>query len=83
MPAVNQNPLTIKYRTRLAAAMLLEARGYFWAKRRYQAHMESLCFEILVQLEKTFNKFGTLHARGVARYIRELRNSLKVVAETA
>lgn len=77
MPAVNQNPLTIKYRTRLAAAMLLESRGYLWAKRRYHDHIGALSLDGLADLEKAFASFGTLHARGVARYVREMMQHLK------
>lgn len=72
MPEVNQNPLTIKYRTRLAAAMLLEARGYMFAKNQLCEIISALSIEELKQLEMANIKYGTLHARGVAKYIREL-----------
>ena len=72
MSAVNQNPLTIKYRTRLAAAMLLETQGYMFAKNQLCEIISALSIEELKQLETANIKFGTLHARGVAKYVREL-----------
>ena len=72
MPEVNQNPLTIKYRTRLAAAMLLEAQGYVFAKTKLSEVISALSTEELKQLEMANIKYGTLRARGVAKYVREL-----------
>lgn len=72
MPAVNQNPLTIKYRTRLAAAMLIEAKGYLHAKESASDSLNGLSSDDLLLLEKAYLKIGTLYMRGRARFVHEL-----------
>lgn len=72
MSQVNNAPLTIKYRTCLAAAMLLEAQGYMFAQNQLSEILSDLSNEELKQLEMANIKYGTLHTRGVARYIRNI-----------
>lgn len=77
MKEVNQKPLTIKYRTRLAAAMIIETEGYFVTRVLLRESLKRLNVEDLIELKKAYMGFKDLHMRGAAKYVDELITRMK------